>query len=253
MRKRPEYIDKLERKWQAKSFTVLMRQMFDLVRQFPMYVDITAYLGAIETLSPEPLNNLYKQMYIDAGRMAKDRLSLVVKQEFDVDEELFIQTMQDYVTTEIGERIARSNVFSKDLLTRIVKQSFAEGLEEGLSTGDLQRRIKLRMRERYGNFSKARALKIANTEITNATQHASLEAARQIGLPLNKVWNTAPIGLAKKERHNLCAGLDGQKRLMHEDFDVCGTPMQRPGDPKGGADQVIYCRCYLTYEVIGMD
>ena len=32
-----------------------------------------------------------------------------------------------------------------------------------------------------------------------------------------------------------------------EDFDINGTPMSFPSDPKGGAKNVINCRCVLVY------
>jgi hypothetical protein len=34
---------------------------------------------------------------------------------------------------------------------------------------------------------------------------------------------------------------------MNEDFIVGGVPMEYAGDPKGGASNVINCRCVIIY------
>ena len=40
---------------------------------------------------------------------------------------------------------------------------------------------------------------------------------------------------------------NGQQRPMNEDFIVGGAPMAYAGDPKGGARNVINCRCVIIY------
>ena len=44
--------------------------------------------------------------------------------------------------------------------------------------------------------------------------------------------------------HSLASG---QIVDMNEDFTVDGTPMSYAGDPKGGAKNVINCRCIIIY------
>ena len=34
---------------------------------------------------------------------------------------------------------------------------------------------------------------------------------------------------------------------MDEDFDIGGSPMNHAGDPKGGAKNVVNCRCVIVY------
>ena len=40
---------------------------------------------------------------------------------------------------------------------------------------------------------------------------------------------------------------NGQIRNMDEDFDIGGLPMNHAGDPKGGAKNVVNCRCVIVY------
>jgi hypothetical protein len=40
---------------------------------------------------------------------------------------------------------------------------------------------------------------------------------------------------------------------INEDFLVGGVPMSRPGDPRGGAANVINCRCSLVYREVEYD
>lgn len=97
-------------------------------------------------------------------------------------------------------------------------------------------------------FSQFRARAIARTETHGAAMWASRRTANKIqidtGIEMVKVWNAV-----EDERTRIShAGVDGQRRLMSQDFNVGGVKMDRPGDPKGGAGNVINCRCVLTYE-----
>ena len=35
--------------------------------------------------------------------------------------------------------------------------------------------------------------------------------------------------------------------VLYEDFDIGGSPMNHAGDPKGGAKNVVNCRCVIVY------
>jgi uncharacterized protein with gpF-like domain len=63
------------------------------------------------------------------------------------------------------------------------------------------------------------------------------------GVKMLKQWVSAG-DLRTRSAH---ASANGQVVDMDEDFIVGGVPMAYAGDPKGGAKNVINCRCAIIY------
>lgn len=93
-----------------------------------------------------------------------------------------------------------------------------------------------------------RADTIARTETHAAMMFASEEGAAKVGrdngLVLLKSW--LPVQ-DERTRANHSAMSSHPAIPMDADFNVGGTPMKRPGDPRGGAANCINCRCVLTF------
>jgi len=102
-------------------------------------------------------------------------------------------------------------------------------------------------------FSPFRARTIARTETHGAAMYASkntaIKIASETGTELVKQWNSVEDDRTRID-HSI---VNGQKRLMDQDFNVGGFKMDRPSDPRGGAGNVINCRCVMTYERRGSD
>ncbi len=104
-------------------------------------------------------------------------------------------------------------------------------------------------------YSAFRADAIARTETHNAAMYASLETssdfASEEGVTMLKIWSPT-IDDRSREFH---ASMENYGSIAMEDyFDVenpkGGTDsMIAPGDQNAPAEQVINCRCVLTYEV----
>ena len=107
--------------------------------------------------------------------------------------------------------------------------------------------IQTELRKIVRGFSVFRAARIARTETHSAASHAShfynKKISEQIGQTLKKRW----VAVGDLRTRNSHALANGQVRDMDEDFDINGTPMSFPSDPKGGAKNVINCRCVLVY------
>ncbi len=101
------------------------------------------------------------------------------------------------------------------------------------------------------DLSAPRAETIARTETHNAMMFASVEGAEAVarddGIVLNKKWVPVQDG---RSRVSHAAMASHPAIPMNQDFNVGGTMMSRPGDPRGGAANCINCRCVLTYEVV---
>jgi hypothetical protein len=90
---------------------------------------------------------------------------------------------------------------------------------------------------------------IARTELARAANGGSLAAtqivAKVTGSQYVKRWETAPG--AKYPRHEDYPELDGQTVALDGTFTVGQDQLQFPGDPNGSAEEVINCRCAMTY------
>ena len=97
-------------------------------------------------------------------------------------------------------------------------------------------------------FTRNRSAVIARTETHNAASFANHEIAKSMNLPnLQKQW----VAVSDDRTRSNHAIMNGTRIPMDEDFDVPSTfgtrQMSRPSDPRGGAENVINCRCVLMY------
>lgn len=102
---------------------------------------------------------------------------------------------------------------------------------------------------RVQGMSAWRAMTVARTETHAAMMYASEEGTaktgRDNGITILKSW--LPVQ-DERTRSNHSAMSSHPAIAMDADFNVGGTRMKRPGDPRGGADNCINCRCVLTYK-----
>ena len=103
------------------------------------------------------------------------------------------------------------------------------------------------LRKKFRQLNKSRAAVIARTETHSATGFANhtyhTTVSDSYGIGMVKQW-IATNDLRTREAHRLASG---QQVTMDEDFSVGGIPMTYAGDPKGGAKNVINCRCVVIY------
>jgi hypothetical protein len=92
-------------------------------------------------------------------------------------------------------------------------------------------------------FSRDRALRIVRTETTYIWNTASLEGAKATGLRVRKIW----LSTNDARTRDIHREANGQEVGIDESFNVAGVQMQMPGDPAGGAKNVVNCRCTVTY------
>ncbi len=94
-----------------------------------------------------------------------------------------------------------------------------------------------------GAFSRGRSATIARTETHNAASYATHEQHKGLGLEFRKQWVSTNDDRTRSEH----GAANGQVVGMDEPFTIGGAKMEYPGDPKGGAKNVINCRCVVMY------
>ena len=141
-----------------------------------------------------------------------------------------------YLLQQAGESIKE---ISTTTLAQI-QSELSDGVASGESIPTLAKRIEvLYLEQIIPNRSKT----IARTEVTAASNYGSIQAAKQSGLTLKKVWLSTP-GARTREDH---ADADGQEVGIDDTFEVGGEQLAYPGDPAGSPGNIINCRCTTYY------
>jgi len=131
---------------------------------------------------------------------------------------------------------------SRNLANRIDK-IIQQGRADDLTLDQIARNVNRIL----GPSIRARANLIARTETHNAASFANhryySDVADELEIKMKKRW----IAISDARTRSFHADASGQVRDMDDDFDVGGAKMSYPGDPRGGARNVINCRCVVSY------
>lgn len=153
-------------------------------------------------------------------------------------EDIFMALIQEWITRE-AFRKAKSIA---DTDREQVIDALADGIREGEGIPSIAKRIR-----QVSDATAYRSALVARTETHAAATYGSIEsvraAERDFGVKMVKEWLATKDDRTRDD--HLAA--DGQKVGMDEKFVVGGSLMDRPGDPSAPAEQVIGCRCAMTY------
>ena len=120
-------------------------------------------------------------------------------------------------------------------------------IQRGRADGDTLPEIARNIQRLMGPMLRSRAMMIARTETHNAASFANHQyynaVADQLQNNMKKRW----VATADNRTRSFHQSVNGQVRDMDQDFDVGGAKMSYPGDPRGGAKNVINCRCVVVY------
>lgn len=147
--------------------------------------------------------------------------------------------------------ITEAEIYLANLRNRLINVSdeiwfrAREELLAGLQLGEGVPELRARV-VRSAQFSEWRAEMVARTEINGASNAGSIDQIRATGMPADKTW-LATGGKRTRPTHR---DADSQTVPLAENFTVGGFPMDRPHDPAGPAQEVVLCRCTMTFELL---
>ncbi len=130
--------------------------------------------------------------------------------------------------TRLGEDV--------DLLKKKITAQVSRGIATGMSYRDVAKQL-----ENYTRIGYNKSIRIARTEghrIQTTAAMDAMEAAKDRGADVLKQWDATLDG-ATRESH---VAVDGEIREVDKPF---SNGLMYPGDPAGGAAEVINCRCAL--------
>lgn len=126
-----------------------------------------------------------------------------------------------------------------DVLWQQIAQSLAQGMDVGEGIPELAARV-----QAIVPVTEGRATRIARTEVVSSANAGSFAQAQALGDPtMTKIWQ-ATNDARTRETHREA---DGQTQPLLDAFVVGGFPLMFPGDPIGPPEELINCRCDLTY------
>ena len=145
--------------------------------------------------------------------------------------------VRDYLRVHGGTRIQQVSETTRRQIMNAVQMAD----EEGLGVQVTGKRIFDRM---SGSFSRYRAATIARTETHTAASYANDAVNRSLNIP-NQIKRWVSVADLRTRPEHRAA--NGTEVPLDEDFIIGGVPMAYTGDPKGGAKNVINCRCVTLY------
>jgi len=211
-----------------------------LYKQYGIYETTVAAQSLNEDFFPLMLAH-YKRTFQAIYKLNEDKYEMMRKADEafvfgrSVDFEAVVNqyfTSRQLILTGISERIA----------TRI-SILIEQGRAENLTLPQIAKQVS----DKFLPISRSRAALIARTEthsaasFANHTYHATVE--KDLGVKMLKKW-VATNDARTRSTH---AAANGQTVDMAEDFIVGGVSMGFAGDSRGGAKNVINCRCVIVY------
>lgn len=232
-------LEKRLNKQLATLFRKFVRVQLFLYKEFGIYQETTAARTLNEDFFPLMLSHyrkIFKAMYKfdeDKYRENIKQDTLVFGRNFNY-EKLVAEYFRSKALILSGISFSMSNRI-KNLINQLEA--------DGISTTEIARQIEAK----FSGITIARAGTIARTETHNAASFANhsyhTTVSNDLGVKMQKQWLSAQDGRVRPAH----AAANGQVVDIDQDFIVDGLPMEYAGDPKGGAANVINCRCVIVY------
>lgn len=188
----------------------------------------------------EKVTRAFGVMLIDEGKALGYDSETKANRRFD-------NFVKDYTASRTGENIKSVTSTTQKRIKRIVGEWVQEGIESGDTLPDLSKFI----HAEFSELNASQAMRIARTEVSMASNAGTREAVKSLQIPnMVKEWVSADddrvrAGEYEGADHEV---MNGETAPLDEKFTVPpDASMDGPGDAGGGADQVINCRCVLTF------
>lgn len=218
----------------------------DLCKRLRTCTDVKGMiLESEKPVKSEPIEKALKQIYgktgkAFAGMILKEfskRKALDTTMRGKVETDEWLQYMNQFVKSRLGERIKIITGTTEELFKQAVRNITDKGLQEGLSVYQMTKEIQkdLDISNLY------RAERISRTEVGSASNEASFAGAKTLGESLRKVW----MGYNDDRERDSHIALNGTTIEMDDEF---MPGLAYPCDPNGDAEEVINCRCSIGYE-----
>ena len=212
-----------------------------LLTEFGIYEPDIAQRALSEDLFPLMLSH-YKRVFQAIYRSNEDKYDMNRK----ADAEAFVFGRSVDFESVVNTYFASRTLILEGISGRMA-QRISNIIEQGRADNLTLQQIAGLVTKKFRQISRTRAALISRTETHNAAStanhsyHATLAA--DIDVKMLKQW----VATSDARTRSAHSAANGQTVDMSEDFIIGGSPMQFAGDSKGGARNVINCRCVIVY------
>lgn len=147
--------------------------------------------------------------------------------------EFWRRKMREFLALYGAEKVSEVDTTTIERIRRLLVQYQTQGL----SVIDQARAMVKDLAN--SDYNKNRSLVISRTETTTSANYTTLTAGREANYVTVKQW----LAIEDNRTRPSHAQADGQEVGLNEFFIVGGSQMEYPGDIRGGANQVVNCRC----------
>ena len=193
-------------------------------------------MGLIETAFSRNQDMIFK-ILDNHYRVVIEAFGTRMLKQFTKEDSQFEAIYREFAREHTGKNIVGINQTTRKHIAKIVTINLAENL------GVAQIAKKIR-EESDSRFTRLRSATIARTETHNASSFANHRIAQSMNIPDQQKQWVATLDSRSRDAH---LAMNGKTVPIDEDFIVDGRPMGYPSDPRGGASNVINCRCVVIY------
>lgn len=235
-------LDKVENKEFKKALSFYKENYFEGVSRFLVEPKTTGYEDLFT-------NNGFTDIYVDTYRnigtsfanwYAKSIGSLLKKQDVSGYKDIWEAAFAEEGRKIAGNRVTLVSGTAKATLKKELKR-FMQDPE--FMASDVRTKARI-LRTRFNQYSNYQAQRLVRTEATNAANQGTMRSALDIygKNELQKEWITANDERVRSNH----AVANGQIVDFEDKFLVGGEYLDRAGDPRGSAANVINCRCSIA-------
>jgi len=189
---------------------------------------------------------LYEKLYQSTSKEYADRF---IK---DIQKKLGVDVDRDRILLAVAQSTASFLAFGLDSAinsvdrtgNKLVEGYINEMMNEGVTDVDA---AKKKIRDSYKLVIASRSMRIGRTEIATAANRASWVAARSLGIPLAKVWDSVIDSRTRATPEWNHVENNRQIQKLNDYFVVSGERLKYPLDPVASLGNRINCRCAMFF------
>ena len=230
-------MDKLRYRQELQAYRTVRRNVLKIVNNIPFgnMSKITFQSLIYANVTEAQIKEMYKEIYVTVCKPHYKRIEKSIKLDID-----FEAIISQWLNTNAGLRIVSVHSTLIESIIKVIQ----DGYDSNISVADITRNLQ----NRFGWF-KPQALRIARTETTTATNYATVLAAKNSDLVLEKTWISVQDNRTRRPPNSMFDHLDMNGQVVSETgmFFVGGEEIEYPGDPNGKAGNIINCRCKVVF------
>ena len=212
---------------------------------------------AEQKLNKDKLKGAIEKLWMDIGTTSAERVEDMIRKakgksvrivygmkKTNGRQQLWNSRMQHYVRERTAWKIEKMITTQLEMINGVIDEVLQKTVEEGLGVIESRKRlVNALMNDEFVMIEKWQARRIVQTEVGQAQNTGSWVAAQENAEGVRKEWLTSGDERVRDSHKEF--GRLGPKELDY----YYANNLLYPCDPNGDAEEIINCRCVITYNV----